>query len=60
MQRANEYVAVLAADYAVLVAVASVEPWFAHAALPVSQPQLGRLSLRGRDSNGFHPNPNRV
>jgi hypothetical protein len=55
-QRANKCVAVLAADFGALVAVASVEPCFALAALPLSQPQSGRLSLRGRDSNGFHPN----
>src|ERR1700722_14303854 len=50
-QRADKGVAVLAADFAVLVAVTSVETWFAHAALPSSRPQLGRLFLRGRDSN---------
>src|ERR1700737_1815798 len=50
-QRADKGVAVLAADFAILVAVTSVETWFAHAALPSSRPQLGRLSLRGRDSN---------
>jgi len=52
-QRANKYVAVLAADYIVLVAMASVQPRFAHAALPLSQPQSGRLSLRHGDSNSL-------
>jgi hypothetical protein len=36
-ERADERVAVLAADFVILVAVASVETWFAHAALPLSQ-----------------------
>lgn len=47
-------VAVLAADLAVFVAVAPVEPWFAHAALPLSRLQFSRLFLSGCDSNGFH------
>src|ERR1019366_6794918 len=50
-ERADERVAVLAADFAILVAVTSVEPWFAHAALPSSRPQSGRLSPRGGDCN---------
>src|SRR6266478_791825 len=37
-QRADESVAVLAADFTILVAMAMVETWFAHAALPLPQP----------------------
>jgi hypothetical protein len=48
-QRLDKGVAVLAADFAILVAMAMVETWFAHAALPWSVGQ--RLSLRGRNGN---------
>jgi hypothetical protein len=44
-QRADEGVAVLAADFAIHVAVTSVETWFAHALSRRRGPQLGRLSL---------------
>src|SRR3979490_124721 len=37
-QRADESVAVLAADFTILVAMAMVETWFAHAAFPLPQP----------------------
>src|SRR5882724_5625236 len=50
-QRADKGVAVLAADFAILVAVTSVETWFAHAALPSSRPPIGQTVLRSRDSN---------
>src|SRR5882757_7232539 len=50
-QRADEGVAVFDADFAILVAVASVETRFAHAALPLSQCQSDRLFLRGREGN---------
>jgi hypothetical protein len=42
---------VLAADFAILVGVTSVETWFAQLLSRRRGPQLGRLSLRGRDSN---------
>src|SRR5258708_35843553 len=41
-QRADNGVAVLAADFAILGAVTSVETWFAHAALPSSRPPIGQ------------------
>jgi hypothetical protein len=41
-QRADKGVAVLAADFAILVTVTSVETWFAHAALPSSRPPIGQ------------------
>ena len=51
-QRADKGVAVLAADFAILVAMTSVETWFAHMLLSRRRgPQLGRLSRRSRDSN---------
>lgn len=37
-QRPDKGIAVLAANFAVLFAMAMVENWFAHAALPLSQP----------------------
>jgi hypothetical protein len=53
-QRADESVAVLAADFTILVAMAMVETWFAHAALPLPQPIVTRsrsIAIRCKPSS---------
>jgi hypothetical protein len=44
-QRADKGVAVLPADFAILVAVTSIETWFAHAAVSLVAPPTGQTVL---------------